>query len=426
MTRRASLLLTTLTSLIFLFNGCGGSSKHVAEVAPQSPTAPIMNSSTPMVIATTQSANVGTNRTIFVQFSHDMDPASINTNTFIVHGVSGTVNYDAPNRVAWFKSSTDFANNATYTYSITTGARDTNGVHLPIPYNSAFKTRSTTDQSPPTVTVVNVGCVSPDGTIDVVFSEAMESSTINTSTFLVAGLTGTVTYDALTHIASFLPSGGFEANTTYNGTITTGATDQGGVALASDFHFTFTTCPENQPTSFCSYTKGGYAGPGTPGQFFDAHYSDTFENGLTIGIRDFAGPQHDSHWTSADPGGADLKTFLTSPAGGPSSAFTADYLNPTATSNGQLPEQTAALTLNVGFSGVAGTPPGFGELKLKNTGTSLDGSTINDILAFANNALAGNGLPSGFTFSSLNDLIDNLNSSWDDCQQSGWAKDHLE
>jgi len=231
MIRRISLLFTTLTSLTFLFNGCGGSSKPMAAVAPQNPSAPVMNSSTPMVIATTQSANVGTNRTIFVQFSHDMDPASINTSTFIVNGVTGTVNYDAPNRVAWFKSGTDFANNTTYTYTITTGARDTNGVHLPIAYNSAFQTRSTLDLSPPSVKVVNVGCVSPDGTIDVVFSEAMESSTINTSTFLVAGLTGTVTYDALTHIASFLPTGGFAAGTTYSGTITTGATDQGGVAL---------------------------------------------------------------------------------------------------------------------------------------------------------------------------------------------------
>ena len=394
--------------------------------APQ-PDAPIvMNSSTPMVIAAEQNTDVGTNRTIFVQFSHDMDAASINTNTFLVSGVAGTVNYDAGNRVAWFKSASDFSNNSTYTYTITTGVRDANGVHLPLPYNSAFKTRDTLDSSVPNVEVVNQGCVSPDGTISVVFSEAMESSTINTSTFLVAGLTGTVTYDAITHIASFLPNGGFAPGTTYNGTITTGATDQGGVAIGANFHFTFTTCPENQPQSFCSYTKGGYAGPGAPGQFFDAHYQDVFDGGLTVGIRDFSGPQHDSHWTKADPGGPNLKTFLTSPAGGASSAFTSDHLNPTATSNGNLPEQTATLTLNINFSGVAPDPPGFGDLKLKNTGTSLDGATVNDVLAFANNALAGNGLPSGFTFSTLNDLVDNINQSWDDCNQTDWAKDHLE
>jgi hypothetical protein len=355
-----------------------------------------------------------------------MDPTTINTTTFVVIGMTGTVSYDAPNRIAAFKSTSEFATNTLYRYRITTDARDVNGVHLPQTFTSAFLTRSTLDLSPPTVSVVSQGCVSPDGSIQVVFDEAMESSTINTSTFLVAGLTGTVTYDPVTRIASFTPTGGFAANTSYNGTITTGVTDQGGVALASDFHFTFTTCPENQPQSFCSYTKGGYAGPGAPGQFFDAYYADTFENDLTIGINDFSGPQHHARWTADDTGASSLKSFLTSAAGGPSSAFTADYVNPPATSNGILPEQTATLTLNIGFSGVASDPPGFGDLKLKNTGTSLDGATVNDILAFANNALAGNGLPSGFTFSSLNDLIDNINQSWDDCNQSDWAKQHLE
>jgi hypothetical protein len=71
-------------------------------------------------------------------------------------------------------------------------------------------------------------------------------------------------------------------------------------------------------------------------------------------------------------------------------------------------------------------PAGFGDLKLKNTGTSLDGATVSTILAIANNALAGQGLPVGYSFSSLNDLITNLNESWDDCTQSSWAKEHLE
>jgi len=104
-----------------------------------------------------------------------------------------------------------------------------------------------------------------------------------------------------------------------------------------------------------------------------------------------------------------------------------DLVNPVATVSGQLSEQVAALTLNVHFSGtVSSMPAGFGDLKLKNTGTSLDGATISTILAIANNSLSGQGLPVGYTFSSLNELITNLNESWDDCTQSGWAKDHLE
>jgi ABC-type transporter Mla subunit MlaD len=71
-------------------------------------------------------------------------------------------------------------------------------------------------------------------------------------------------------------------------------------------------------------------------------------------------------------------------------------------------------------------PAGFGDLTLVNTGTSLDGSTVSEILAIANQALAGNGLPVGYSFSDLNELITNLNESWDNCVESEWAQQHLE
>jgi hypothetical protein len=47
------------------------------------------------------------------------------------------------------------------------------------------------------------------------------------------------------------------------------------------------------------------------------------------------------------------------------------------------------------------------------------------ILAAVNDALAGNGLLAGYTFSTLNDLVANINLSWDNCQQSDWGAAHL-
>jgi len=46
--------------------------------------------------------------------------------------------------------------------------------------------------------------------------------------------------------------------------------------------------------------------------------------------------------------------------------------------------------------------------------TALNGKTVNDILADANNALGGNGLPSyyGGSFNNLKDLIDELNGAF--------------
>src|SRR5205814_346847 len=65
------------------------------------------------------------------------------------------------------------------------------------------------------------------------FSEAMDASTINTSTFtLKRGTTpvaGTVSYSGVT--ASFTPAGNLAPLTTYTATISTGAKDLAGNAL---------------------------------------------------------------------------------------------------------------------------------------------------------------------------------------------------
>jgi hypothetical protein len=87
-----------------------------------------------------------------------------------------------------------------------------------------------------------------------------------------------------------------------------------------------------------------------------------------------------------------------------------------------------ALQLNVDFNaaGITTGPGGFiGNLTLCNTGTSLDGSTISAILAAANVALGGGSLPDGITISDLNDLVDNLNKSFDNCLVTGWAFAYL-
>ncbi len=78
------------------------------------------------------------------------------------------------------------------------------------------------------------------------FSEAMNASTLTTTTFAVRGpgataVTGTVTYNASTNIATFTPTSALAANTAYTATITTGAKDAAGNALASNHVWNFTT-----------------------------------------------------------------------------------------------------------------------------------------------------------------------------------------
>jgi len=201
------------------------------------------------------------------------------------------------------------------------------------------------------------------------------------------------------------------------------------------------------PVESCTYTKGGYGGPGAPGQLFDANYLAIFPSGLTVGIEDNAGPRHDASWTATAAGRSALKTYLTSAAGGPSTALTADTTDATSTSGGSLPRQTAALALNVGFDiHLVGPTPvvgggGLGGLELCNLAAgstangwtltaaeaaALNGTAVATVLSDADNALGGNGLPLYVgSFGDLNELVTALNESFDNCSATAFAVAHL-
>src|SRR5262249_30222259 len=102
-------------------------------------------------------------------------------------------------------------------------------------------------------------------TITATFSEAMNASTISTSTFTLAqGTTpvaGTVGY--ADGIATFTPASNFAPLTTYTATLSTGATDLAGNALATDVSWSFTTgvAPDTTaPTVTGTLQSNGAAG----------------------------------------------------------------------------------------------------------------------------------------------------------------------
>ena len=114
--------------------------------------------------------------------------------------------------------------------------------------------------TPPTV----ISVTPPDGSalaspgstvITATFSKAMNPATINTSTFtLTSGgtsVSGQVTYTAATNMATFTPSVGL-APGTFTATITTGAKDAFGIALAANFVWTFTTAATVAPPTVVS------------------------------------------------------------------------------------------------------------------------------------------------------------------------------
>jgi|WetSurSiteA1Bulk_404760.scaffolds.fasta_scaffold00643_2 hypothetical protein len=112
-----------------------------------------------------------------------------------------------------------------------------------------FDNGECTDTTPPSVILTspagNATGVSVNTVISAMFSEALDSSTVNTSTFAVNGIAGTVAYSGTTAI--FTPSGSLGYNTTYTATITTGVRDTAGNAMASDYVWSFTTGSSTQP-----------------------------------------------------------------------------------------------------------------------------------------------------------------------------------
>lgn len=97
------------------------------------------------------------------------------------------------------------------------------------------------------------------------FSEAMDASTITTATFTVTGLAGApvagkVTYVVASRVATFTPNNNLDISTVFTATITTGARDLAGNALASAFVWTFTTgitTDTTAPTVISTIPAGG-------------------------------------------------------------------------------------------------------------------------------------------------------------------------
>ena len=199
------------------------------------------------VMVVPETNGVGTNREIAVVFNKPMDPASINTGTFLVAGVAGTVTYDTTNKIAAFKSVADYVPNTTYNANITVGVKDMSGTPLAAPFDFSFTTRLTKDTSAPEIVAVNLApgatCVPLDQTIKVTFDEQMDSLTINSSTVFIGGVAGTVTYDVVSQTATLTPSANLAANTTFTITVTTGAKDMGEQPLDAPLNQTFTTGP---------------------------------------------------------------------------------------------------------------------------------------------------------------------------------------
>ena len=206
---------------------------------------------TPPTITATNPANnvtgVPINQLIAAAFSEGMNPGSVTNGGFTLTGpggvaVPGTVAYVVSGSTASFTPSSPLAGSSLFTATVTTAATDLAGNALAANYVWSFTTGAAPDTTPPTITATNPAngstAVATTTGVNASFSEAMDATSISSATFQLTGpgnavVPGTVTYDAVSFIATFTPSAVVADNTTYTATVTSAVTDLAGNALAS-------------------------------------------------------------------------------------------------------------------------------------------------------------------------------------------------
>src|SRR6478736_4981182 len=210
----------------------------------------------PSVIST-DPANVATgvvtNKTVTATFNAPMDPLSITTTTYTLKqgttSIAGAVSYLGS--TASFKPTVALTANTVYTATITTGAKNTAGIALPSDYVWTFTTGVITAPTVTSTDPLNLATgVALNKVVSAVFSEAMNATTISTTTFTLfngaTAIAGTVNYSGTT--ATFTPTVNLTSGVTYTATVTTGAKNSGGTALASAYVWSFTTGVVLAPT----------------------------------------------------------------------------------------------------------------------------------------------------------------------------------
>jgi hypothetical protein len=233
-------LLIYLMAIALAACSSGGGSAAPSTLDTTLPTA---SSTNPANNAT----NVALNAAIIATFSEAMDASTITSDTFKVNGVTGNVTYSGT--TAQFTPASNLTPSTTYTATITKDVKDSAGNAMANDYTWSFTTGANTDTTAPTVfstSPANAATgIAVNTAITAVFSEAMTASTINSTTFLINGVAGTITY--LGNTATFTPSSNLAFSTVYTATITTDVKDAAGNPLVAAYTWSFTTAANTNP-----------------------------------------------------------------------------------------------------------------------------------------------------------------------------------
>jgi hypothetical protein len=212
--------------------------------------------SPPVVIATVPvngATGVAMDQIVSATFNDAMNCTSIASpaSTFRLSAPGGTAvtgTAACAGATATFKAANPLATNTLYTATITTAAQSVAGTPMAANYVWTFRTVPAA-AAPAVISTVPANLavgVPTNQAVSATFSVAMNPATIGAATFTVTGpgavaVSGAATYVPAGSVATFTPTIALAPNTLYTATITTGAQDLQGTALAANYTWSFTT-----------------------------------------------------------------------------------------------------------------------------------------------------------------------------------------
>jgi len=309
---------------------------------------------------------VPVNQVLSATFSKTLNCATVTAASFLVTGAGGTAvagTVSCAGAVATFTPAAVLATNTLFTATLTTAITDSTADPLAANYSWSFRTVpaptlptviSTTPANGATAVPINQA-------ITATFSEAMNPATINATTFTVktaggVAVIGVVTYTAAGSVATFTPATNLAVSTVYTATITTGAMDLAGNALASNYVWTFTTAaaPDTTRPTVISTVPANLA-IGVPlNQVVSATFSEAM-NAATINSATF---------TLAGPGVTPIAGQVTYASVGNTATFT-----PTAN---LVANTLYTATITTGVTDLAGNALAVNYVWTFTTGAALD------------------------------------------------------
>lgn len=196
---------------------------------------------------------VATNTRVIAMFSVPINADSIDTTRFTVSAngeaaVTGSVEVSADGDGVIFSAAGGFGQSTEYTATISAAVESLEGAAMESDYVWSFTTGTSGDSSAPTIASTNPDDaainVPRNRSVSAAFSEAMDPTTINASSFTLTAPDSTVVDAQVNYLgttATLDPDELLAADTAYTAVVAASVTDLAGNAMATEVSWSFTT-----------------------------------------------------------------------------------------------------------------------------------------------------------------------------------------